>query len=332
MLRIPRGTKFEPRVLESVYVETLEHGVHQVLVTSKDSTPRLVKCRHVTFDEFSFPCAHDLTVEDEVASDDDSGGGEVSESSDTDSVDSISAEDFDGASALVIKAQNNDGGGPPGRESNGDNGSSDAYFSNALDNDSNDGNNDSENEKGYDTAREIDIIMEVTGDSVPVEPRYPHRQRCPPKDWSMFSDTFSSPVNVTTGDEPTLRKTLYCTLEERDMCLSAIHDEISSLNRKDTCVLHENPESQLLPTHVILKVKRSSSGNVETFKSCIVAGRSHQTYGEDFIETYAPVVSFTLVLTFLFLTLCFGNRVAHLDVKTAFLNRMRNDSAWVMSL
>ncbi len=78
-----------------------------------------------------------------------------------------------------------------------------------------------------------------------------------------------------------------------------------------------------LPTNVVLKVKRNSNGTVERFKARIVAGGNHQTYGHDYIETYAPVVSFTLVLLFLY------NR--QVDVKTAFLNGDLSESVWVMS-
>lgn len=61
VLRLPRGTKFEPRALERVYLETLEHGVYRILEIAEDGVPRLMESRHVTFDESMFPGAPALS-------------------------------------------------------------------------------------------------------------------------------------------------------------------------------------------------------------------------------------------------------------------------------
>lgn len=49
------------------------------------------------------------------------------------------------------------------------------------------------------------------------------------------------------------------------------------------------------------------------------------------METYAPVVSFTIVRIFLYLVLCMNMSVAQLDVKTAFLNGELEEDVWIMS-
>ena len=71
----------------------------------------------------------------------------------------------------------------------------------------------------------------------------------------------------------------------------------------------------------ILKIKRKADGSVERFKARCVAGGNHQTYGENYIETYAPVVSFTLVRIFLHLTLCLGMCIGQLDVYTVLFTK-----------
>lgn len=84
MQRTLRVIKFEPRALESVYIEAPEHGVFQVLVTSKDCTSRLVESLLVTFDQSKYFGAHDLIMEDEVTFEDEFEGGSVTESLVTD--------------------------------------------------------------------------------------------------------------------------------------------------------------------------------------------------------------------------------------------------------
>ena len=54
VLRQPSGSKFESRVVEGVYLETLDHGIYKVLITTDMSIPRIVQSRHVTFDESTF--------------------------------------------------------------------------------------------------------------------------------------------------------------------------------------------------------------------------------------------------------------------------------------
>lgn len=141
----------------------------------------------------------------------------------------------------------------------------------------------------------------------------------------------TSSVTVTTSDEPTLREALKAPPGERDLWLSAIHDELASLADTGTWALDDSPGAQPLPTHVVLKAKRKSDGSVERFKARVVAGGNHQTYGEDYMETYAPVVSFTLVRLFLYLALCLRMHIGQVDVKTAFLNGDLSESVWVMS-
>lgn len=82
---------------------------------------------------------------------------------------------------------------------------------------------------------------------------------------------------------------------------------------------------------MILKIKRSSNGGIEGFKARIVAGGNFQTYGEVYMETYASVISFALVSTFLYFPLCWNMAVTELDVKTSLLNGEFAESVSVMS-
>ena len=115
------------------------------------------------------------------------------------------------------------------------------------------------------------------------------------------------------------------TPEERELWSKAIEDEFGALDDKDTWEPDDNPESNPLPTHIVLKIKRDSGGDVERFKARIVAGGNHQRYGEDYFETYAPVVSFSMVRLFLYIAICGGMFIAQVDIKSAFLNGVLED-------
>lgn len=51
VLRLPRGTKFESRAFEAIYLKTMDHGVYKLLVTGKDVIPRVIVSRNIIFDE-----------------------------------------------------------------------------------------------------------------------------------------------------------------------------------------------------------------------------------------------------------------------------------------
>lgn len=80
-----------------------------------------------------------------------------------------------------------------------------------------------------------------------------------------------------------------------------------------------------------MKIKRNADGSVERLKARVVAGGNFQVYEQDYMETYATVVSFTLVRVFLYITVLFQLHVVHVDVKTAFLNGILEEDIWITS-
>lgn len=75
-----------------------------------------------------------------------------------------------------------------------------------------------------------------------------------------------------------------------------------------------------LPTHVILKMKRDSSGIPCRFKARVVESRHMQVPGREFDVVYAYVVEFSKVLLVLDIALQYDWCTGHIDFKTAFLN------------
>jgi len=165
VLRLPRGTKFESRALEGVYLETLEHGIYRVLITEDDGIPRVVESRHVTFDESKFLGCPQLVQywEDEISSDEDYSSDSASENSyASDSMDSsVSIDQFDDADVL--------------EEDNGSSNTSSEHSDSSSDSEFSSHSSDSGGEHSN------------SGDEDLTEPdanrRYPSRERRAPPDW-----------------------------------------------------------------------------------------------------------------------------------------------------
>lgn len=136
---------------------------------------------------------------------------------------------------------------------------------------------------------------------------------------------------ITTSDEPTVEEAMNASPPEKAMWLEAIIQELESLERKKTWIpLGEairkgrrfiGPDGErLLPTHMVLKIKRNKHGQATRFKARVVAGGHLQIEGLDFDGVYAPVVSFENVLLVQALCVQLGWHSEHLDYTNSFLN------------
>lgn len=108
-------------------------------------------------------------------------------------------------------------------------------------------------------------------------------------------------VKVTTSDEPPLKEAMKATTEEVMKWPAAIDEAFNSVDAKETWELSSASESTKLPTHVVLKIKQNADGSNDHFKARVVAGGNFEVYEKDYMETYAPVVLFTLVRVFLYI-------------------------------
>ena len=319
VLRQTEGSKFDSKAFEGVYLQTLDHGIYKVLVFDDEGIPRIMESRHVTFDESKFLGASDLEeyMDDEADSD----GTYEAESSEPDSATEESEDESNDIPVLVDS------------ESESDDDENDDDNEDESDSESDDDNNDNDD----DDEDNDDDFQDAQDEATPHQPqsttrresripRYPTRTRRKPQPWYMASTAHcETGVKVTTGDDPTLREALSSTPEERDLWKAAIDEELQSLESNNTWYPDDSPEAQPLPTHAILKIKRKADGSVERFKARVVAGGNHQTYGENYKETYAPVVSFTMVRIFLYLALCLRMCVGQLDVKSESLKGELNE-------
>ncbi|XP_019176080.1 PREDICTED: uncharacterized protein LOC109171505 [Ipomoea nil] len=70
----------------------------------------------------------------------------------------------------------------------------------------------------------------------------------------------------------------------------------------------------------VFRIKRKSDGTVECFKARLVAKGFNQILGEDYLETYSPVVKPTTIRLLLAFAVSNGWTMRQLDVHNAFLN------------
>ena len=324
VLKLPRGSKLEARAREGVLLEILDHGVYKVLVASDDGAPMVVKSRHVTFDESEFPGAKEL---EHYMSDEDSDDETWEECDDSEKSGEISLDistPDDEEVPNLIEDEDDDDEDDDDDDDNDDDDNGDIYNEN-NDNDDADYGNQEELPQNNDP---VNGVPPQDPEPTPTH-RYPRRNRNPPPAWYMAASSNSVPI--TTSDDPTVREAMNASPEESELWSKAIEDEFSSLDDKETWEPDDDPQAKPLPTHIVLKVKRDKEGDVDRFKARVVAGGNHQTHGEDYFDTYAPVVHFSVVRIFLYIAVCLSMFIAQVDIKTAFLNGVLEEDVWVWS-
>lgn len=346
VLKLPRGSKFEARAMEGTLLEVLDHGVYKVLIRDDSGSYLIVTSRHVTFDETRFLGVSNLgdALEEEATDDDtwsddkncdevdldfdiETSSAELNLNDDTKSKthdtrnDSCADEE---KIDLNLKDGKNAQEYPTSGDEDGKCSVDDEGF-----HDASDGISDAQNSLDEQTFGINSTGYSNEEGSERATHRYPRRIRNPPSKWFMVAT--STNVEITTGDDPTLNEAMNATAEERELWLNAIDDEFKSIQENETWKRDDNPKGVPLPTHTVLQVKRDAKGIVDRFKARIVAGGNHQVYGENYSETYAPVVEFSLVRVFIYLVLSLGLFIAQVDIKTAFLNGALEEDVWVMS-
>lgn len=109
--------------------------------------------------------------------------------------------------------------------------------------------------------------------------------------------------------------------EESQQWITAMEEEINSLNRSETWVLVDSPpDRKIIDSKWIFAKKLNSNNEVTRFKARLVARGFSQIPGVDFFDTFSPVARLETMRALLAVTVQRKWGLKQFDVKTAFLN------------
>lgn len=102
---------------------------------------------------------------------------------------------------------------------------------------------------------------------------------------------------------------------------NAVFEELEALQKNKTWEITELPKGKkTVGCKWVFTVKHKSDGSIERYKARLVAKGFTQTYGIDYVETFAPVAKLNTVRVLLSLAANLDWKLHQLDVKNAFLN------------
>jgi len=109
--------------------------------------------------------------------------------------------------------------------------------------------------------------------------------------------------------------------EDGKLWREAVQSEYSSIIENKTFKIVDRPKDKnVIGSRVVLCEKLKADGTVERKKARLVAKGYNQRQGEDFNETFAPVVRMSTIRTLMALAVEHDLEIHQLDVTTAFLN------------
>lgn len=295
---------FEPRVRDGVNLHHEGGGLYRILTADG-----IVRTKHVRFEEHKFPGIYSLRTDDAESDSDDDGTKSVSINlSDDENSDSEEEPDQPGENAdenQVNDDDSNDAHDDSERESKDDDNDAprpeDMTYTPAEpsrygETDDEDGNDTADDEPGHSIGPRLRSI-----------PRVHYSAR-------------AIPDFITTSDEPSMGEAMVSP--ERKKWLAAIKEEFSTLLSNGTWKSPSNipPGTRVLPSGIILRLKRDSAGLPARFKGRVVVRGNLQAESDDYLEHYAPVACIELVRTVFAVAAALGWTIQLVDVKGAFLH------------
>ncbi|CAI7915216.1 unnamed protein product [Closterium sp. NIES-54] len=147
-------------------------------------------------------------------------------------------------------------------------------------------------------------------------------------DYEECAFAFLSPVEMP-GEPATLKKALVSS--DAEEWKEAMESELESIEENDTCELVELPEGRKAITPKwLFKIKSDANGNIERYKSRLVAKGYQHKEKVDYKELFAPVVKPMTPRPLLAGAAIKGCVVKQMDVTTAFLNAVLEEEIFMM--
>ena len=130
-------------------------------------------------------------------------------------------------------------------------------------------------------------------------------------------------IRVTVADtsgDPTSPKEVLAN-SDKTKWVNAMEKEMESLHVNEVWDLVQLPiDRKAVGSKWVFKTKRSANGTVEKHKARLVAQGYSQRYGQDYDETFSPVVRSESLRTVIALAVQNCLKMHQMDVTTAFLN------------
>ena len=137
-------------------------------------------------------------------------------------------------------------------------------------------------------------------------------------------------VCVATTVEPQTIKQAFST-SDRKFWKEAVDAELKMIS--DFGVFSDPmplpPGAKVLNQRWVFKRKRDEHGNVVKFKARLTPQGCYQVFGQDFMDTYAPVARLTTVRYVLAMSVLLNLQVSGIDFTNAFLNSPLTDDVYV---
>uniref|UniRef100_A0AAG5DG86 Retrovirus-related Pol polyprotein from transposon TNT 1-94 n=1 Tax=Anopheles atroparvus TaxID=41427 RepID=A0AAG5DG86_ANOAO len=179
-------------------------------------------------------------------------------------------------------------------------------------------------EESYDTAEEDERYSTDDHFSPEVSSKRATRGKPP----SKLNDYFLGLV-TTSLDEPASYNEAIAS-EESDKWEEAINDELRSLEMNSTWELtHPPPNSNIIGCKWVFKKKLDANGKVERYKARLVAQGFGQRKGYDYDEVSAPVANQSTLRVLLTVAGHKKLHVKHLDIKTAYLYGVLDETIYM---
>lgn len=125
---------------------------------------------------------------------------------------------------------------------------------------------------------------------------------------------------VANLSNTTIPRNIHEALESNEW-KKAVQEEMTALIKNNTWKLVPKPkDKRTVGCKWVFTVKYKADGSVDMYKARLVAKGFTQTYGVDYLETFAPVAKLNTVRILLTLATNLDWPLNQLDIKNAFLN------------
>ena len=109
--------------------------------------------------------------------------------------------------------------------------------------------------------------------------------------------------------------------EDSDDWRAAMDKEMESMKQNQTWDLVPAPQGKnVVGSRWVYKNKTSADGTPSSYKARLVAQGFSQKHGEDYMETFSPVISLTGLRIFFGIAAAKRMAIHHMDISTAYLN------------